>query len=132
MVVSGMPEGHFPVRQVGGLPVITLPAEIDIANAGELRAALLAAAKRGDASVVVDMSGTAFCDSTGLNVLVRAHKWALVEGGALRVVVAEPTLIRIFTVIGADQMIPVFASLDEAVSAPPGTLVGQGVSGPSA
>jgi hypothetical protein len=50
---------------VGGLQVITSTAEIDIANAGELRAALLAAAKRGDASVVVDMSGTAFCDSTG-------------------------------------------------------------------
>jgi anti-sigma B factor antagonist len=78
------------------------------------------------------MSGTAFCDSTGLNVLVRAHKRALAEGGALRVVVAEPTLIRIFTVIGADQMFPVFATLDEAVSAPPGTLVGQGESGPSA
>jgi hypothetical protein len=67
MAVSGMPEGHFPVRQVAGLPVITSPAEIDIANVGELRAALLAAAKRGDASVVVDMSGTAFRDSTGLN-----------------------------------------------------------------
>jgi STAS domain-containing protein len=65
IVAGGMPEGHFPVRQVGGLPVITSPAEIDIANAGELRGALLAAAKRGDASVVVDMSGTAFCDSTG-------------------------------------------------------------------
>jgi anti-anti-sigma regulatory factor len=63
MVVGGILEGHFPLRQVGGLPVITSPAEIDIANAGELRAALLAAAKRGDASVVVDMSGTAFCDS---------------------------------------------------------------------
>jgi hypothetical protein len=48
------------------------------------------------------------------------------------VVVAEPTLIRIFTVIGAGQMFPVFATLDEAVSAPPGTLVGQGESGPSA
>ena len=38
-----------------------------------------------------------------------AHKRALAEGGALRVVVAEPTLIRIFMVIGADQMFPVFA-----------------------
>jgi hypothetical protein len=47
MVVNGMSEGHFPVRQAGGLPVITSPAEIDIANAGELRTALLAAAERG-------------------------------------------------------------------------------------
>jgi hypothetical protein len=45
----------------------------------------------------------------GLNVLVRAPKRALAEGGALRVAVAEPTLIRIFTVISADQMVPVFA-----------------------
>jgi hypothetical protein len=45
MVVNGMREGHFPVRQVGGLQVITSPAEIDIAHAGELRTALLAAAQ---------------------------------------------------------------------------------------
>jgi hypothetical protein len=32
-----------------------------------------------------------------------------IERGALRVVVAEPTLIRIFMVIGADQMFPAFA-----------------------
>jgi hypothetical protein len=34
----------FPVTTISGMPVVRGPAEIDIANAGQLRAALLAAA----------------------------------------------------------------------------------------
>ena len=37
----------FPVATISGLPVVRGPAEIDIANAGQLRAALLAAAAQG-------------------------------------------------------------------------------------
>ena len=39
-----MPEISFPVEVVEGVPVVTAPEEIDIANAAGLRAALLEAA----------------------------------------------------------------------------------------
>jgi anti-sigma B factor antagonist len=59
-----------------GVPVVTAPEEIDITKAGALRAALLEAAAHGHGTLAVDMSRTQFCDSAGLNVLVRAHKRA--------------------------------------------------------
>jgi len=37
----------FPVEVIDGVPVVTAPAEIDIANAAGLRAALLEAAGPG-------------------------------------------------------------------------------------
>jgi anti-anti-sigma factor len=63
-----------PFRLVGGVPVVTAPAEIDVATSGQLRAALAEWAACGHTTLVVDMTGTRFCDSTGLNALVRVHK----------------------------------------------------------
>jgi hypothetical protein len=48
-------------------------AEIDISNADWLRAVLREAAACGQATFVVDMTGTQFCASAGVGVLVRAH-----------------------------------------------------------
>jgi hypothetical protein len=54
------PEQHsFRVWQAGGLPIVCAPTEIDITNAVQLRTALLSATSN-DATVVVDMSQTAF------------------------------------------------------------------------
>ena len=81
----------------------------------EARAALISAAADGYATVVVDLSQTAFCDSTGLNVLVRGHKRAAAEGGELRLVIGAASLLRIFSVTGVDRVIPIFTTLAEAL-----------------
>jgi anti-anti-sigma factor len=80
--VTQMAEASFPVQVVGGVPVVTAPEEIDITNAAGLRAALLEAAAHGSGTLVVDMAQTQFCDSAGLNVLVRAHKRAQADAAS--------------------------------------------------
>ena len=62
-----MPATGYPFQMAGGVPVVTAPAEIDTSNAGELRAILFEWQSRGHA-VVVDLTGTQFCDSVGLRV----------------------------------------------------------------
>jgi anti-sigma B factor antagonist len=113
----------FPVATISGLPVVRGPAEIDITNAGQLRAALLAAAGEGHATIVVDLGETAFCDTAGLQVLVLAHRRARAEGGELRLVVRAATLLRLFSLTGVDQVIPSFTSLDEALSELPAIAI---------
>jgi anti-anti-sigma factor len=107
--------GADPFTWVDGVPVVRPAQEIDLANADSLRAALLAAAEAGTPVVVVDMTQTAFCDSTGLNVLVRAHKQLESLGRELRIVFREPTLLRIFTVTGINSMFHLFPTLDQAL-----------------
>jgi anti-sigma B factor antagonist len=117
-----MPETAFPVTSIDGVAVITTPEEIDISNAAELRAALLTAATAGASVVVVDMSGTEFCDSTGLNTLVRAQKQAAAEGGQIKLIVRTPAVQRMLTMTGVANMFGVYASLREALDpAAPGT-----------
>jgi anti-sigma B factor antagonist len=104
------------VDMVGCVPVVTVPEEVDITNAPGLRAALLQAAADGSPALVVDMTRTRFCDSAGLRVLVDAHKRAVAEGGALVLAMPTAAVLRVLEITGIDQVIPSFASLDEAVA----------------
>ena len=110
-----MAEAAFPVKTIGRVPIVAAPEEIDVANAARLRAALLHAAAYGNGTVVVDMSQTQYCDSSGLHVLVRAHRRAQAEGGEVRLVISAATVLRIFAVTGIDRMIPNLSSLEEAL-----------------
>ncbi len=103
-----MPDHRYPLM-INGVPVVEAPEEIDIC-----------AASRGHATIVVDMTRTRFCDSSGFSVLVAAHQRALAEGGGLRLVIPDGSrVLRIFTVIGLGRFIPRFASLDQALPAAP-------------
>ena len=61
-----MPAAGYPFEMVGGVPVVTAPAEIDATTAGQLRAILFEWQSRGHTTVVVDLTRTQFGDSTGL------------------------------------------------------------------
>ncbi len=112
-----MSDPSFPVCVRDGLAVVTTPAEIDISNAGPLREALLAAAATGQRVIVVDMSGTEYCDSTGLNVLVRAHARADEDGAELRLVMGGTGLQRILAVTGVAGLFRIFPTLGQALEA---------------
>jgi anti-sigma B factor antagonist len=114
-----MLEASFAVEVVGGAYVVVTPEEIDITNAASLRTALLRASAHGRGMLVVDMSGTQFCDSSGINVLVRAHERARAEGGELLLVLPATTVQRVFRITGIDRMISSFSSLDEALAQAP-------------
>jgi anti-sigma B factor antagonist len=124
--VAAVSEELSSVTRAAGLPVVTPPLEIDIANAAELRADILAASASGTGAVIIDMTETAFCDSTGLNVLVRAHKQLNAEHRELRLIIREPSLLRIFAVTGVDTMFRLFPSLaDAAAQAAPAEALAQ-------
>ena len=111
-----MPEISFAVEVVEGVPVVTAPEEIDIANAAGLQAALLEAAGPGRAMVVVDMSRTRFCDSAGLNALITADRQARTNGGEVRLVIVGEAVARVVALTGVDRVIPVYASLEDALT----------------
>jgi anti-sigma B factor antagonist len=117
---------RYPIKMVGGVPVVRPPAEIDVTNADALSATILAVAERGQATLVVNMKRTHFCDSAGLHVLVRAQERAVAEGGELRLVIRHAGLLRTFAVADVDQMFPIFSRLREALDQPP-PLIAAGI-----
>jgi anti-sigma B factor antagonist len=111
-----MPDDSFPVELVGGVPVLAAPEEIDITNAEPLRAALLKAAASGPGTLVVDMTRTQFCDSSGLHALIAAHKQAEAEGREVLLVIPSTTVLRVLALTGMDRVIPNFTSLPDALT----------------
>ena len=104
----------YEVRRVGQHTVIVMPAEIDAANADEVRQALFAAVTPGTTILIIDMSGTTFCDSAGLKAVIAAHAQAAKTGTELRLVATM--VLRIMTIVGIDQLIPIYPTLDAALT----------------
>ena len=101
------------LRWMGEQAVVTVPAEIDTINAGEVRQALLAASH--DATVlIIDMSGTTFCDSAGVQAIIDTYNQAAATRTQLRLVATE--VLRILTLVGVDQLIPIYPTLEAALT----------------
>ena len=111
-----MHNGRCPVAVVSGVPVVAAPEEIDVISAPELRSALLEATVHGHRTLVVDMTRTQFCDSSGVHTLLAAHERARAEGGELLLVISADIVLRIFEITGVDRIIRNFPSLDEALA----------------
>ena len=115
-----MAGASYPIEMVNGVPVVAAPAEIDVSNADTLAAVLLQAANCGRGRLVVDMTGTRFCASAGVGVLVEAHNRAAADGGELRLVVpASAGVLRVFAIAGIDQLIPTFTRVEQALEPAP-------------
>ena len=50
-------------------------------------------------------------------MLVRAHQQAAANGAELRLVVASPAVLRALTLVGLDQLLPIYLSLSQALAA---------------
>ena len=127
-----MPDHSFPVEVLGGVLVLAAPEEVDITNAEALRSALLTAAADGPGTLVVDMTRTRFCDSSGLHALIAVHKRAGAEGREVLLVIPSAAVLRVFALIGMDMVIPNFTSLAEALAQTAATAspdAGLGVAG---
>jgi anti-sigma B factor antagonist len=108
-----MTEAGYRVRRVGEQAVITMAAEIDVTNADEIRQALLAASDSA-AVLIIDMSGTTFCDSAGVQAIIDARNKATATRTQLRLVATA--VLRILTLTGVDQLIPIYPTLEAALA----------------
>ena len=98
--------------------VVTLAGESDVYTYDQLRGALEAETARGAALLVVDLAGLEFMDSTGVQVLLDIRVLMNSRGGKLVLARPQNTVARVLNLVGADQLIPVYASVEEAIGTP--------------
>jgi anti-sigma B factor antagonist len=96
----------------GDHTVVALAGEIDLYTAPRLQSELAATLRSADpALVVVDMSGVEFCDSTGMNVLLAAHRQACERGGDLSLAAPRVAVRKILEVTGLASVFTVHDDL---------------------
>ena len=98
--------------------VVTLAGESDVYTYDQLRGALETEAGRGVALLVVDLAGLEFMDSTGVQVLLDIRVLMHDRGGKLVLARPQNTVARVLNLVGADQLIPVYPSVEEAIGTP--------------
>jgi anti-anti-sigma factor len=118
-----------PVRWLDRLAVVTLPEEIDLSNGGAVHDSLAAALSQQPAALVVDMSSTTYCDSAGVRAVMLAGQQAAAAGCTLRLVIDSPAVMRVFSLIGADELVEVHERLASALG-PAGPADGRHDGGP--
>ncbi len=97
-VIVGRPAAA--ARRVGRV-VVTLPPELDVANARQVQASLIAAVESGARLVIAEMSGTTFCDVRGARAIIRASEAAAAAGIMLRVEGAGRLPLKVLALLGA-------------------------------
>jgi anti-sigma B factor antagonist len=103
---------------VGRVAIVTLPAEIDLANAEQVRQDLLSVVAQGATRVIADMAPTTFCDSAGMTALVRVVQQATARGSGLRLAASARAVTRVLALTGVDKLIEVYPSVAAAMADP--------------
>ena len=114
-----MDERERAPRPPAGTTVVTLPAEIVYANAGQVGDQLAAAFAPGVTTIVADLTPSTFCDTSGIREMVTAQKLAAASNAEFRLVIPPGQLMRIFTVAGLDGWLSIYPNLSAALAADP-------------
>ncbi|MEU6669097.1 STAS domain-containing protein [Streptomyces sp. NPDC046727] len=93
-----------------GVWIVVAYGAYDLDSVSPLAEALETAARKYS-RVVMDASGLTFADSTVLNLLLRVH-----QATELRVAGPAPQLQRLLELTGADEVVDVRATVEEAVA----------------
>jgi len=109
----------FTVAWTGRHVVVTMPAEIDLTNSASMDSVFSGVAAQLPDIITADMTQTVFCDSSGIHSLARAHRLACANGGELRLAVGTSPAVRILELTGLDQVLAVYANVQESLTVPP-------------
>ena len=80
--------------------VVHVVGELDVATAPELREAVVGLVRQDVSEVVIDLAALEFIDSSGLSVLVGAHKRLRERGGELRLRAVPSQAANVLRVTG--------------------------------
>ncbi|MBE1494511.1 anti-anti-sigma factor [Amycolatopsis lexingtonensis] len=114
-----------------GIVTVRCTGELDLGSARRLRDRLLAPIRAGARGVVADLTGTTFCDSTVLSVLVEAHRDADARNVAFAIAPDDVAVARPLHILGLAETLPLHpgraaaqAAVAEAHSGTPGAVSG--------
>ncbi|MER7837779.1 STAS domain-containing protein [Streptomyces sp. NPDC096040] len=98
-----------------GVHVLTLAGEIDHHTGDRLRQAL-DVSSTGRPRVVVGLGQVTFMDSSGINVLITAHRTFSEAGGWLRLAQPTASVMRALQLVGIGTVIDCHETLRQALS----------------
>lgn len=90
----------------GDVYTIALTGELDLSNAAEVEREVLHAETTDARTILIDLSGLQFMDSTGIRLLVAADARSRADSGRLRLTRPPEQVFRVLCIAGIDGLLP--------------------------
>jgi anti-sigma B factor antagonist len=123
--MSASPSADIPQFEITSGPgpddlyVVRVAGEVDMSHEDELRDELRAAVAADAKGIVVDLTECEFIDSSGVRTLLLSREEQRADRGPEKLAVAASSdqILRILSVMGIDQVIPIQPTVEEAAVA---------------
>jgi anti-sigma B factor antagonist len=123
--VSATPSADIPQFEISSGPgpddvyVVRVRGEVDMSHEEELRAELHSAVEADAKGVVVDLTECEFIDSSAIRALLLSREEKGSDGGteSFAVAASSEQILRILSVMGLDQVLPIEPTVEEAAAA---------------
>jgi anti-anti-sigma factor len=102
-----LPEHHEP-------QVVAPSGRLDASAAPQLKQEIAVLIERGTPHILVNLAAVPYLSSSILRVLLWAHKQARRSGGALALCCLTPQVLRVFRIVGFDQILSIYTTDEEA------------------
>lgn len=104
-------------ESTGDVSILTIAGELDMGSAPQLREALAPILDSEKPSLLLDLSGINFMDSTGIGVLVNALNRARDKNGYCAYCGVQPRVHRILQIAGLLKALPLYETREDALAA---------------
>jgi anti-sigma B factor antagonist len=88
--------------------------KLDAQHAPELKSELVMLNKNGVKDIIIDLSGTRYCDSSGLSAILVANRLCRGEGGTFVLTGLEPAVAKLVSISQLDTVLNIAPTLPEA------------------
>jgi anti-anti-sigma factor len=102
-------------QRVGGPLRAIVTGEIDFSSASAMQARIVSACERNHShSLILDLAGVEFMDSSGLRALLHLQRELDEEGGGLALAMPTAEVRNILTLTGLERHLPIAETLEQA------------------
>lgn len=107
---------NFKVEDKGNYSLITSMVEkLDTSVAPELKSEVVMLDKSGKHTLVIDLSETRYCDSSGLSALLVANRLTKAGNGSLAICGLQPSVEKLIQISQLHTVLNIAPSVDGAV-----------------
>lgn len=110
-------------RDFDDVVCLAVAGDLDLATVASFRACVRALDGQ-KSTLVLDLSGLRYTDSSGIHALLDAYQVWTRPGRPMAVAVVPPQIQRVLEVFAADDILPRFATVEAALQAAAGRVLG--------
>lgn len=108
---------NFPSEpQQNSLVIRSNVEKLDTHTAPELKSVCTFENKNGNNKIILDLSLTKFCDSSGLSAILVANRLCKDTNGKFAIVGVQPIVLKMIEIAQLDSVFSLYPTINEAIS----------------